>query len=334
MDCFTDVRTVCLNERLRIEYLITPTEDQGKDVIAGLTSADKTLPCSYLYDDTGSQLFEEICQLPEYYLTRTETLILRGNALHIASITGSCELVELGSGSSLKTRLLLDAYEKLNLSLLYSPIDVSSAALTMSARDLLPSYKTLRIRGVVATYEQGLTHLKSPVLPRRMIAMIGSSIGNLTVAECDRFLQQVVDTLRTDDYFLLGVDLHKDKEQLEAAYNDDQGVTAKFNTNVLRHLNSRFSGNFNIKNFQHVAFYNEQCHQIEIYLKSLAVQKVQLDRLGLTVDMKEGESIRTEISRKFVLEQLKQELEAKHLHCVGMWTDPNMWCAVLLTQLQ
>eukprot|EP00731_Ephydatia_muelleri_P038337 Em0726g1a len=163
-----------------------------------------------------------------------------------------------------------------------------------------------------------------------MIAMIGNlDWQSHSCGMRPFFLQQVVDSLRTGDYFLLGVDLHKDKEQLEAAYNDDQGVEAEFITNMLCHLNSRFSGNFNINNFQHVALYNEQCHQMEIYLKSLAVQKVQLNRLGLTVDMKEGETIRTVVSRKFVLERLKLELEAKHLHCVGMWTDPNTCCRLL-----
>ena len=315
-----------------LHMLTGPALDQGKDLIEGLTAGEKTVPSYYLYDDAGSKLFEEICQLPEYYLTRTETQILRENALHIAAITGSCELVELGSGSSEKTRLLFDAYQKLNLSLLYSPLDVSAAALEASAHALLSCYETLHIHGYVATYEQGLKHLKPPVLPHRMIASIGSSIGNFTPEECDRFLQQVVDSLRPGDFFLLGVDLDKYKEQLEAAYNDSQGVTAKFNTNILCHLNKRFGANFNVGNYQHVSYYNQQCRQIETYLKSVTAQKVKLDVLNLTIDVKEGEMIRTEISRKFDLQQLKLELEAKHLSCVGFYTDPNTWYAVLLTQ--
>ena len=333
MDCDAKVDPTVNEGRLCIEYLTSPTEYHGEDVIMGLSASQKKIPSRYLYDNNGSQLFEEICQLPEYYPTRTESQILEENASRIAAITGACELVEFGSGSSIKTRLLLDAYQKLNLPLHYCPIDVSAAALATSASDLLSRYGTLKFHGFVGTYEQALLQLKQPVLPHRMIVFIGSSIGNFTTDECDHFLQHVVDVVQPGDYFLLGVDLDKNKEQLEAAYNDAQGVTEMFTKNVLNHLNSRFGGNFSVSRFQQLSFYNQQDRRIEIYLKSLSFQRVELIQLGLTVEINEGETIMTEISRKFELQQLKAELEAKRLICMEIWTDPNTWCAVILCRL-
>ena len=299
-----------------------------------MTASKKKLPSHYLYDDLGSQLFDEICELPEYYITRTETLILKENASHIASITGACELVELGSGSSIKTRLLLDAYQKMNLPLHYCPIDVTASALETSARELALCYKTLKVHGFVGTYEQAMKLLNPPLPPHRMIAFFGNSIGQLTATECDQFLRQIVQALRSGDYFLLGVDLHKSKEQLEHAYNDAQGVSAMFHTNALRHLNSKFGGNFNVSKFQYYSHYNQQSRQIETYLKSQAFQQVELTELGITVEIAEGETIMTSISRKFDLEELKMELETKRLRCVEIWTDPNQWFAIFLTRLQ
>lgn len=332
------------SERLKIEYLlssvtpstVTPNSVQqaGQDVIAGLTQQPKSLPPKYFYDDRGSLLFEQICQLPEYYLTRTETAILQTCASAIARLTGACEIVELGSGSSSKTRILLDAYAQQQQPLSYLPIDVSGGMLESSARRLLVEYPTLAVHGLVSTYELALANLPPVSLPARMLCFVGSSLGNLTPAECDVFFQQVVMALQPGEYFLLGIDLQKPKHLLEAAYNDQQQVTAAFNLNMLRHLNWQFNGNFNLEQFEHLAFYNETLHQVEIYIKSLQHQTVALEALNLTVEFQPGETILSEISRKFDLHQLQAELKQRGLCPVQAWTDPQHWFGLLLCQLQ
>jgi dimethylhistidine N-methyltransferase len=328
-----------LEERLQIERLhniSVPSQDEtnfGSDVIQGLTQAAKTLPPKYFYDDRGSQLFEQICELPEYYPTRTEASILRQYASEIAQVTGECELVELGSGSSTKTRLLLDAYDTQSDSLRYVPIDVSAGILESSARQLLSEYPSLNVQGLVSTYELALKQLPPTQLPSRMIFFLGSTLGNLNPHECDVFFSQITEALEPGEYFLLGIDLQKPKHLLEAAYNDSQGVTAEFNLNILKHLNWRFDGNFDTQLFEHWAFYNEQLHQIEMHLRCLKAHTVQLKALDLTVKFKSGETIMTEISRKFDLTVMQHELQAKGLKSLQVWTDPKQWFGLILCQV-
>lgn len=344
-----------LSSRLQITQLLpqscsTQTRiDLGLDVISGLSRSPKTLPAQYFYDDQGSQLFEQICELPEYYPTRAETAILQAHAPEIAHLTGPCELVELGSGSSTKTRLLLDTYTDIGLSPWYCPIDVSGGMLKQSALDLLEHYPTLNIHGYVGTYETALAALSPPHLPTRMICFLGSTLGNLNPQECQDFFEQLTRSLQPGEYLLLGVDLQKSIQQLEAAYNDSQGITAAFNLNMLRHLNWRFQGNFKVENFQHLAFYNATEHQIEMHLKSLSSQQVNLLALDLTVELERGETIRTEISRKFDLATLQKQLQGgldtkpgradqaffgstKRLKPLQTWTDPNHWFGLILCQ--
>lgn len=326
------------SERLRIEHLVsatTPSEDElhpGSDVVRGLSQTPKTLPPRYFYDDRGSQLFEQICDLPEYYLTRTETQILQTYADQIANLTGSCELIELGSGNSTKTRLLLDAYHHTGHSLLYCPIDISAGILESSARNLMLDYPNLQVHGLVGTYELALQKLPPRELPARMICFIGSTLGNLNPQECDRFLDQITHALHSGEFFLLGIDLQKSKAQLEAAYNDSQGVTAAFNLNMLQHLNRRFDGDFDLTQFEHVALYNETAHQIEMHLKSLRSQTVHLKALDLTIQFTAGETILSEISRKFNLQDMQQVLQGKGLNPIQAWTDENQWFGLLLCQ--
>ena len=330
--------TVCdRNERLVIEHLMqnsqpTASEAAGSDVMAGLSHSPKTLSARYFYDDRGSHLFEQICELPEYYLTRTETAILQESAAAIVRHTGACELVELGSGSSTKTRILLTAYQQADLPLVYRPIDVSTGMLVSSAHALLADYAELKVQALAGTYEQGLQHLSTSYLPCRLISFLGSSLGNLEPGECDRFFDQIVGALRSGDFFLLGVDLHKDRAQLEAAYNDAQGVTADFNLNMLRHLNHRFHANFDLSQFEHWAFYNEADRQIEMHLRSLTNQTVSFADLKFEVTLTAGETIRSEISRKFERSRLELQLMSKGLHPVQTWTDPNQWFALMLFQ--
>lgn len=325
-------------DRLQIDYLLDPTtfshqEALGLDVVQGLQQSPKTVPPKYFYDAHGSQLFEQICELPEYYLTRTETWILQRYANEIAHLTGPCELVELGSGSSTKTRLLLDAYQRPQAPLTYLPIDISASILEQSAQQLLLDYERLNVRGLVGTYELALDHLSATHRSRRLIAFLGSTLGNLSPSECEQFFAQVTHALQPGEYFLLGVDLQKSVPQLEAAYNDSRGVTAQFNLNLLRHLNHRFSGNFDLTQFEHWAFYNSTQHQIEMHLRSLRSQTVQLQTLDLTLEFAAGETIRSEISRKFDLATLQPQLRQHGLVPQQVWTDPQQWFGLLLCQL-
>lgn len=308
--------------------------DEGWDIIRGLRQLSKTLPCRYFYDDRGSALFEQITDLPEYYPTRTEQAILENCALEIAQLTGSCELVELGSGSSRKTRLLLEAYSQLHAHLQYCPIDVSAGILRTTALELLRQYPKLKLCGLAGTYEQALAQLPPAELENRMLIFLGSTIGNLNPEACDRFLTQIQQALKPGEFFLLGVDLQKDVSVVEAAYNDAQGVTAAFNLNILNHLNQRFQGNFDLSQFSHWAFYNPVQHQIEMHLRSLKTQTASLKTLDLEVPLEAGETIQTEISRKFHLPTLTTTLEARALQPLHIWTDSQAWFGLLLCQRQ
>ncbi len=323
------------SSRLRwVEFALTDADVQDADVIQGLQQVPKTLPCRYFYDDRGSVLFEQICDLPEYYPTRTEQAILENGALEIAQMTGACELVELGSGSSRKTCLLLEVYQQLNYPLHYAPIDVSAGILQATAPMLLRQYPALNLCGLVGTYEQALSNLPPVQLDRRMLIFLGSTLGNLNPHECDRFFMQIQQSLQPGDFFLLGVDLQKPIEIVEAAYNDAQGVTAEFNLNILRHLNDRFQGDFAIDQFAHHAFYNVHQHQIEMHLISLKPQTVVLRKLGYQTSLYARETIRTEISRKFHLPTLTDDLKQRSLNPLHVWTDPQNWFALLLCQRQ
>lgn len=309
----------------------------GEDVVQGLQQSPKTLPPHYFYDDRGSLLFEEICTLPEYYPTRTEAQILTAIADTLAELTGPCDLIELGSGSSTKTRILLSAYHRQKLGLRYIPVDVSEGILTTNAEAILQTYPDLRIQGLVSTYQLALDHLPACDFPHRLMAFLGSSLGNFPPAACTDFFQQVSHALTKGDYFLLGVDLRKSVEILEAAYNDAQGITAAFNLNMLRHLNWRFHGNFDLNQFAHQAWFNDPASQIEMHLKSLTDQTVQLDRLGLKVNFAAGETILTEVSRKFSLDgatSITGELADHGLKPLQVWTDDQDWFALILSQKQ
>jgi dimethylhistidine N-methyltransferase len=306
----------------------------GKDVIKGLTEKLKSLPPKYFYDDPGSQLFEKICELPEYYPTRTEAWILQEYADEIAAITNCCELIELGSGSSTKTQALLTAYQKIANSCRYLPVDVSGGILKTSVLQLQEKYPDIAIHGLLGTYEQALVHLESNYLQSRMLFFLGSSLGNFNQEECDIFLNQVSRTLQPGDYFLLGIDLQKPLDILEAAYNDSQEVTAAFNLNMLSHLNWRFQGNFDISLFKHQAIYNQVDNQIEMYLHCQKSHAVSLEALDLKVDFEEGESILTEISRKFDLATMEKQLQGKGLKTVKTWTDEKGWFGLILCKLK
>lgn len=313
----------------------------GDDVCQGLTQTPKSLPPKYFYDDRGSELFEQICDLPEYYPTRTEAWILNQYADEIAAITGSCELVELGSGSSTKTHYLLNAYQKAaNLltpsipdAFSYIPIDVSGGILKTTVSHLQQKYPDLSLEGLLGTYEEALLYLGKNHGRSRMIFFLGSSIGNFSALESNAFLSKVSHSLTQGDYFLLGIDLQKPKDILEAAYNDSQGVTAAFNLNMLSHLNWRFQGDFNLDLFTHQAIYNELDRQIEMYLYARETHQVSLDILDLKIEFQAGDRILTEISRKFDLESIQAQLRSQGLTTIKIWTDSHQWFALVLCQL-
>jgi len=308
--------------------------NNGKDVIQGLSQNPKTLSPKYFYDDHGSLLFEKICELPEYYPTRTEAWILQQYADEIAEITNCCELIELGSGSSTKTQALLTAYQKIASSCRYLPIDVSGGILKTSVLQLQEKYPDIAIHGLLGTYEQALVHLESNYLQSRMLFFLGSSLGNFNQEECDSFLNQVSRTLQPGDYFLLGIDLQKPQNILEAAYNDSQEVTAAFNLNMLSHLNWRFQGNFDINLFKHKAIYNQVDHQIEMYLHCQKSHCVSLEVLDFKIYFEAGESILTEISRKFNLATMAKNLADKGLKPLKTWTDEKEWFGLILCQVK
>lgn len=328
-------------ERLRwISFQSDETpQDHGQEVIRGLQNSPKTLPCRYFYDDYGSSLFEKITELPEYYLTRTEQSILEHYALAIAQMTGPCDLIELGSGSSSKTRLLLTAYDQVDPTLRYCPIDVSAGILKESALMLLQQYERLSVVGLAGTYEQALSQLPVRDEKPRLILFLGSTLGNMSgqangnaPSEQTQFFNKVQTALNPGDYFLLGVDLQKPVDLIEAAYNDSQGITAAFNLNMLTHLNRQFMGNFHVDQFAHQATYNSQLNQIEMRLQTQQAQSIKLDVLDFSTHLSPNEAIVTEISRKFDRQKLSQSLTQSGLNPVHIWTDPQEWFALLLCQ--
>jgi dimethylhistidine N-methyltransferase len=309
-----------------------PAADDGADVAAGLTSQPKTLPCKYFYDAAGSALFEQICGTPEYYPTRTERAILAANAGNIAALTGPCEIVELGSGSASKTRLLLDAYAMGAGQVHFAPIDVSENILRESSRDLVNQYDALSIRGYLGSYEQALAALHPTPAPARMFVFLGSTIGNFRNSDRAAFMGRIGDAMMPDDYFLLGIDRRKDRAIIEAAYNDSQGITARFNLNILVHLNRRFHGDFAVDAFTHRATYEATSDQIEMRLESRVAQKANLTDLDLTVSFDQGERILTEISKKFDPAEITGEFAAMGLDRVDMWSDDKQWFSLMLFQ--
>ncbi len=307
--------------------------EDGADVVAGLESTPKTLPCRYFYDEAGSALFERICETPEYYPTRTERGILTEHADDIAALTGACELVELGSGSASKTRILLDAYAMNGNEVHFVPIDVSESVLRESCRELIARYDGLSIRGFAGTYEQALAALHPAPGPARLFVFLGSTIGNFDDRGRAGFMTRLRGAMTEGEYFLLGIDRRKDPAIIEAAYNDRAGLTAAFNINMLAHLNRRFDGDFAVQDFAHRAFYAPTSQQIEMHLESLRDQQVVLADLGLSVSIKEGETVRTEISMKFDPGELTVEFGALGFGHQATWSDARDWFSLMLFRL-
>jgi L-histidine N-alpha-methyltransferase len=289
------------------------------DVRAGLTATPKTLPPKYFYDERGSELFDEITRLPEYYLTRAETSILAQQAGQIAGLSQCESLVELGSGTSAKTRLLLRALLDGGTLREFVPFDVDPTVLTEASNALAGEYPGLRIAPFVGDFEHDLA--ATPAGGRRTIAFIGSTIGNLEPPARAAFLAQVGAALRPGDTFLLGVDLVKDPGRLLRAYDDAAGVTAEFNRNILRVVNRELDADFAVEEFEHVAVWDAAHEWIEMRLRPERAQQVTIRDLGLMVSFAAGEELRTEISAKFRREKVESELAAAGMRMLQFWTD-------------
>ena len=289
------------------------------DVRAGLTATPKTLPPKYFYDARGSELFEEITRLPEYYLTRAETAILERRAGEIAEQSLCESLVELGSGTSAKTRLLLRALLDAGTLREFVPFDVDPGVLTEASDALHAEYPGLRIDPFVGDFERDLGAI--PRRGRRMVAFLGSTVGNLEPAPRGAFMKQVAAALRPGDTFLLGTDLVKDPGRLLRAYDDAAGVTAEFNRNILMVVNAELDADFAAGEFGHVAVWDAANEWIEMRLRPERPQRVTIGDLGLTVSFAAGEEMRTEISAKFRRDKIEAELAAAGLRTLRFWTD-------------
>ncbi len=307
---------------LTVDVFLAPEDRRtalADDARAGLTASPKSLPPVWFYDERGSQLFDDITRLPEYYPTAAERAILRAHAKDIATRAQADTLIELGSGTSDKTRLLLDAMSAQGSLARFVPLDVSEETLRAAATDISSSYG-IEVAAVVGDFHRHLGRIRGD--GRRLIAFLGGTIGNLTPSQRRRFLFDLDTNMNSVDHLLLGTDLVKDRARLVAAYDDRAGVTAEFNRNVLMVLNNELNADFDLNQFEHIAVWNEEQRWIEMRLRSRIDQTVHLDTLALDIDFAAGEDLITEISAKFTREQVGQELWQSGLVVAESWTDP------------
>ncbi len=296
-------------------------EALARDVREGFAREQKELSPRYFYDERGSLIFEQICELPEYYQTRTERSILERIAPELARDGRFEVLAEFGSGSSSKTRVLLDALRDSQTLRRYVPIDVSREILLHTADQLVQEYPGMEVHAIIGDFNDGLP--QSAVEFPCLALFLGGTIGNLREEEAIRFLQQTAGSMTDDDLFLLGVDQVKDPALLNAAYNDSAGVTAEFNLNVLAVINRELDADFDLEKFTHYSFYNPVERQIEMHLFSTEQQMVRIEKLDMDVQFERGETILTEISRKFTRRTLEQLFTLGGLELVAWYTDPD-----------
>ena len=301
-------------------------ESFAADVDRGLSDSPKHLDCRYFYDYEGSLLFEEICTLPEYYLTRAETGILEEHSGEfIGGLPEDIVLVELGSGSSVKTRLIIEALLERHGRASYTPIDISRSMLEESAAQLRERYDGLEIVSIAAEYREGLKRLETFDRRPKLILWLGSSIGNFERGAAVRFLKGITEDLSSRDRLLIGFDLVKDVNILEKAYNDSRKVTAAFNLNLLARINRELGGGFDIDSFEHIAEYNRDKDRIEMYLVSTKDQDVPVARLDRSFHFDSGERIHTENSHKYSHEAIKEIAAEAGLRMIRQWHDPRRY---------
>jgi L-histidine Nalpha-methyltransferase len=295
-------------------------ESMAEDVRAGLTRKGlKQLPPKYFYDDRGSDLFDRITSLPEYYPTRSERALLNRRAPEIVEITGARELLELGSGTASKTRALLFAMAGAGTLERYLPMDVSESVVGNCAAELVEMYPGLTVHGVVGDFEQHLEHV--PEGRARLVAFLGGTIGNFYPDTRAAFMRDLRVLLGDGGQLVIGTDLVKDVRTLEAAYNDSEGVTAEFNRNMLHAINRELDADFDVDSFEHVAFWNDTDSWIEMRLRAHGDQQVRIEAADLDLELADGEEIRTEVSTKFTRDQLEAELRGAGMRIVEFFKD-------------
>ena len=317
---------------ITIDVLITREDpDTLRNIVkTGLLANPKTLPSKLFYDERGSTLFEQICELPEYYQTRTEYQLLATWADEIIELSGAEELVELGSGAATKTRLLLDAMERADQLRYFVPFDVDESIVRRVSEELIQEYPGLQIHGVAGDFLVHLEHI--PEGGRRLVVILGGTIGNLPPIAAEDFLTAVNTEMASGDFFLLGVQLITDPRRLEAAYNDQQGITAKFNKNILRVLRNLLGAQCDSDSFDHVARYNPEAHRIEMWLRSSQDQTIDIPDLDFSVLLKKGEEIRTELSTKYDRLMTENLLITSGFELVKWYTDPDQLIGLALAR--
>lgn len=333
MNIHTDTGTDTDTDALRVDTHLGPDDQRSAlrhDARVGLTASPKDLPPKWFYDDRGSELFDAITRLDEYYPTRTERSILVEHAGDIVHASGADTLVELGSGTSEKTRILLDAFHGADSLRTFVPFDVSDATLRDAARAVAGEYPGVRVHAVVGDFERHLHHI--PADGHRMVAFLGGTIGNFNPTARASFLAALADTLRPGETVLLGTDLVKDPNRLVRAYDDAAGVTAAFNKNVLEVLNRQLGATFDADDFDHVAVWNATDEWIEMRLRARRALTVHVTDLDLDVTFSPAEEMRTEISSKFRRERVAAELQAAGFELVQWWTDTDVDFALSLAR--
>jgi L-histidine Nalpha-methyltransferase len=320
-------------EAILVESYVGAGEERAlaDDVLDGLTRPFKELPPKHFYDAVGAELFDRICELPEYYPTRAERAILEQRSADVVAATGAAELVELGSGTAAKTRLLLAAMAEAGTLCRYVPLDVTEAMVLDCADTLVEEFPGLRVHGIVGDFERHLRHVPPPEGPR-VVAFLGGTIGNFPPGSRRRFLRGLAKLLRPGvDHLLLGTDLVKDPAIIEAAYDDSAGVTADFNRNVLRVINRELDADFDVDSFEHVAFFDREREWVEMRLRAQRRMDVEVRKLGLKVAFAPREELRTEISAKFTVDRLRGDLAAAGLELREVLTDPDELFALSLS---
>jgi L-histidine N-alpha-methyltransferase len=316
-----------------VESYVGPKDERSlaDDVLDGLTRPFKELPPKHFYDAYGAELFDRICELPEYYPTRAERAILEQRSAEIVAATGATELVELGSGTAAKTRLLLRAMADTGTLRRYVPVDVTESMVVSCADELVEEFPGLRVHGIVGDFERHLAHVPAPEGPR-VVAFLGGTIGNFTPGSRRRLERAIAKLLRPGvDHLLLGTDLVKDPAVIEAAYDDSAGITAEFNRNVLRVINRELDADFELDAFEHVAFFDREREWVEMRLRALRRMDVHVAKLGLDVAFAPREELRTEISAKFTIKRLGADLAAAGLELRDVLTDPEELFALSLS---
>jgi L-histidine N-alpha-methyltransferase len=326
------MRALLDTDEIRIESWLSEVEDRSlaNDVLDGLTKPFKEIPPKHLYDSRGSDLFEQICALPEYYPTRTELSILSDRVQEVVEETGATELVELGSGAADKARILLDAMAAAGTLESYVPFDVSEQVIRDAAQQLVQEYDGLHVHGVVGDFERHLERVPATGGDARIVALLGGTIGNFPPGTRRRFLRKVRPLLGPDDRLLLRTDLVKDPAVIEAAYDDPQGVTAQFNRNVLHVINRELDADFIPDAFEHIAFFDRQREWVEMRLRAQRPCSVMIKAIGLRVEFAAGEELRTEISAKFTRSRVAADFKAAGLQLAGWYTDPEQLFALSL----